>query len=341
MRTDDNKTSGKVGRRGLDQATVEAMRADYLRLKSLAEAGKLWGRTRQAMWDILKRRNATLGQKKHDEPVWYRGDKYTPAKDGYLRRTRRHGHGELHLQRVVWTDAHGPIPEGHQITFKDGDRTNCSLENLECLPVAEVVRRNHSGLNGAIKKRQHELALSMGPYIAGQSQRIACTFHVEASDLQQIGHLEAMKLALKYDSGRGAGFYGYTFRSIRNAMMRYAQRDAAALSGPLTKVSQIHAMSLDAPVGDDDGSATLGELVGRDEEVTGEAQRTETMALLTTALTRLKPRERTVIEARYMEGRSLQDIAEQLGITREGARQIEVRALAALRGLEIMKKLAA
>lgn len=33
----------------------------------------------------------------------------------------------------VWEDAHGPIPEGYRIWWKDGDHTNCSLGNLELL----------------------------------------------------------------------------------------------------------------------------------------------------------------------------------------------------------------
>jgi hypothetical protein len=61
--------------------------------------------------------------------------------DGYLRRKiaeDRPGHGatsqnwEL-VHRRVWEDAHGPIPKGSRIWWKDGDHTNCALENLELL----------------------------------------------------------------------------------------------------------------------------------------------------------------------------------------------------------------
>ena len=36
--------------------------------------------------------------------------------------------------RWVWEQAHGPIPAGHVLVFLDGDRTNCSLDNLTVLP---------------------------------------------------------------------------------------------------------------------------------------------------------------------------------------------------------------
>lgn len=37
--------------------------------------------------------------------------------------------------RHVWQLEHGPIPPRHVIRFLDNDRTNCSLDNLICVPV--------------------------------------------------------------------------------------------------------------------------------------------------------------------------------------------------------------
>ena len=45
-----------------------------------------------------------------------------------------------HIQ--IWTQANGPVPDGHNIIFRDGDTQNCSLENLECVSDAELMRRN-------------------------------------------------------------------------------------------------------------------------------------------------------------------------------------------------------
>lgn len=38
------------------------------------------------------------------------------------------------LNRHVWEQHHGPIPAGHAVVFKDGDRTNVAIDNLECIP---------------------------------------------------------------------------------------------------------------------------------------------------------------------------------------------------------------
>jgi hypothetical protein len=46
------------------------------------------------------------------------------------------------LHRKTWEDHYGPVPEGHAIAFKDGNRQNCAIENLECIPRAELAERN-------------------------------------------------------------------------------------------------------------------------------------------------------------------------------------------------------
>lgn len=42
------------------------------------------------------------------------------------------------LHYKLWEDAHGPVPEGMVICFKDNDRLNCTLENLMLCTKSEV-----------------------------------------------------------------------------------------------------------------------------------------------------------------------------------------------------------
>lgn len=37
--------------------------------------------------------------------------------------------------RYVWEQEYGPVPEGHCIIHLDGDRKNCDIENLACIPL--------------------------------------------------------------------------------------------------------------------------------------------------------------------------------------------------------------
>lgn len=48
----------------------------------------------------------------------------------------------MHKHRYLWEEANGPLPEGMVVKFKDGDRTNCDLGNLEAIPRAILPRLN-------------------------------------------------------------------------------------------------------------------------------------------------------------------------------------------------------
>jgi hypothetical protein len=72
-----------------------------------------------------------------------------PNGDGYLRikvSAESQGIGACDkawefVHKRVWEAAHGPIPKGHRIWWKDGNHMNCALENLELLSDAEHMAR--------------------------------------------------------------------------------------------------------------------------------------------------------------------------------------------------------
>lgn len=47
----------------------------------------------------------------------------------------------IRYNRYLWEQAYGKIPDGYRICFKDGNTQNCTLENLECLPISDIMRR--------------------------------------------------------------------------------------------------------------------------------------------------------------------------------------------------------
>lgn len=77
-----------------------------------------------------------------------------PDSEGYLRIKVREaeygkepcGFGNVQvwplLHRRLWEQAHGPIPEGHLVVFRDGNRQNCVIENLMLMTMADNARRN-------------------------------------------------------------------------------------------------------------------------------------------------------------------------------------------------------
>lgn len=44
--------------------------------------------------------------------------------------------------RRVWEESRGPIPRGHALVFINGDKTDVSIENLECITRRELMARN-------------------------------------------------------------------------------------------------------------------------------------------------------------------------------------------------------
>ena len=101
------------------------------------------------------KRNKTSFKKGHAPlnrlPV---GSERIDAKDGYIlikvnepnpyngQPTRyRHKH------HVVWEKRNGAIPKGMIVSFIDGNKMNCSIENLELITRAESLYRNRHGYN--------------------------------------------------------------------------------------------------------------------------------------------------------------------------------------------------
>lgn len=66
--------------------------------------------------------------------------------DGYLRRkltdTGYPPRDWVAIHRINWEAVHGPIPKGHMVIFRDGNKRNVAVENLECISFREQMRRN-------------------------------------------------------------------------------------------------------------------------------------------------------------------------------------------------------
>jgi len=68
------------------------------------------------------------------------------TKEGYLQRkmtdTGESWRDYVPVHHIVWFDAGREIPPGHALIFRDGDKRNFALENLELITRAELMNRN-------------------------------------------------------------------------------------------------------------------------------------------------------------------------------------------------------
>ena len=62
--------------------------------------------------------------------------------DGYIEVKVGEGQRWRHKQLVVWERMNGKVPEGYIVSFKDGNRQNCELDNLYLTTRAEQLRKN-------------------------------------------------------------------------------------------------------------------------------------------------------------------------------------------------------
>lgn len=90
------------------------------------------------------------GQQPHNaKPIGYE----RISKDGYIEvkvRMQRSAPGKndffIGKHRLIWEEAHGPIPKGHKVIFLDGDKRNFALENLALVSNAENLQMTRKGL---------------------------------------------------------------------------------------------------------------------------------------------------------------------------------------------------
>ena len=64
-------------------------------------------------------------------PITKYGTIYFDEKRGYVISSQKEGNKGKMLHRLIWADHYGKIPQDCYIVFKDGDKTNLQLSNLE------------------------------------------------------------------------------------------------------------------------------------------------------------------------------------------------------------------
>lgn len=337
----------KTKERALPRATVAAMYSDYLQLRSVAKVAKKWGKTRQSIWDILRRRYKLRVMRRHEFRM-HGGRKYTPQERGAGSRGGSYWRATVEprdfLHYVIWREERGEIPPGHELTFADGDTRNCAIENLLCLPKAEMRRRNSPGVNQHTMARDAALVQGVEAWLYQQANWVARKYGGDVEEYAQIGRVKALKLARIWKKEGGCNFLSWIFRAVRTEMQRAAKKQANIVHVPDAKffTAGVSQVSMDAPVGDEADGETYGNLfVSEDETVTAAAVTGERAAVLRKKLATLPARTREILRLRFFEDLTHQEIGERYGLSHQRICQIEAAAMAKLRRSRNLKRLEA
>ena len=193
---------------------------------------------------------------------------------------------------------------------------------------------------------------------------------VDLDDLEQVALLGLTKAAQRFDADAGHDFLSYAVPTIRGEVRRYF-RDAGWMVRPPRRVQELQARirraqsdlgmqlgrsprpsevaahlgedldnvvealsadgcftptSLDMPLGE--GGSSIGELIS-DED--GAIESAEARVVLRPVLQELTERDRRVLHLRFFEGRTQQEIADDLGLTQAQVSRVLSRILANLR----------
>ena len=154
-------------------------------------------------------------------------------------------------------------------------------------------------------------------------------------DLVQVAYVGLVKAVNGFDPSHERDFLSYAVPTVTGEVKRHF-RDFGWTVRPPRRVQVIEALaadgaftpaSLDVPVGED-GAATLGDLMpGRDTDL----ESAEARVMLGPAVRSLAPRDRRILELRFFEGWTQEQIAQDIGVTQMQVSRLLSRILKDLR----------
>lgn len=118
-------------------------------------------------WDAGGRSHATRFRRGQRGKNWVPIGSERINSDGYRdRKVAETGYGPRDWKAVhllIWEEHRGPVPSGHAVVFRDGDKGNIRLSNLALLSRAELMARNTI--------HRYPVALKQTIHLAGRLRR--------------------------------------------------------------------------------------------------------------------------------------------------------------------------
>jgi RNA polymerase primary sigma factor len=160
---------------------------------------------------------------------------------------------------------------------------------------------------------------------------------LEWEDLFQAGWLGLYRAAERFDSSRGFAFSTYANYWIRHFIQRAIMNERRTVRVPVHAQNSARqdgyripydALSLDAPLDSaDSGSATWVDFMQSESDPSGDAEQSDLADRVGAAVERLGEKDRRIVKGRFWRDRTLGEIGDDMGVSRERVRQREAAAL--------------
>lgn len=216
------------------------------------------------------------------------------------------------------------------------------------LPIAEVISEGNIGLMQAVKKFDPDKGFRLATYAMWWIRASIQEYVLRTWSLVKMGTTAAQK-KLFFNLRR----MKQKMQAIEEGELRPDQVEEISTKLGVSETEVVNMnrrlsgpdASLNVQIGGEEGSGEWQDWLASDEEsaetTLGQSEEYDArMELLNTAMARLNDREQKIIRERRLkeDPTTLEDLAEEFGVSRERIRQIEVRAFEKLQ--EAMKALA-
>lgn len=201
-----------------------------------------------------------------------------------------------------------------------GSKPNCALRFKEADAAAFEKPRKLRGEFPALTPQQQQLAAQWRDLAYKMALPYLRRNRHIADEVESAATMGLVKAAATYDPSTGNAFSTYATHCVRNEI-----RNTLRLERPLGYRRPEDPAAVPGTVG-------LGE---HDPATPAVATQAEDREIVGYVMGRMRPRLAEVLRRRHLEGKTLQEVGDEMGITKERVRQIEMQALDRAKALTI------
>ena len=210
-------------------------------------------------------------------------------------------------------------------------------------PVSDLVQEGNLGLLHAVRKFDPSRGTRLISYAVWWIKAYIQAYVIQSWSLVRVGTTQSQR-RLFYKLPRALAEERRDGESQDDRIDRLARELSAAPRDVVLMMNALRGrdLSLDVPVGGEEGGVTFGERVADDapspEAITIEDDDDRVRrGLLDDAMSKLSEREREIVRLRHrtVEPLTLRQVGRELGISRERVRQLEAQALRKLKNIMV------